>query len=134
VSNRVNAMHRDPDGVIWLGTDGGVSRYDGKEFVKFTPEDGLAHNIVTAIHRDQNGVMWFGTDGCCVSRYDGKEFVNFSIADGLGHSSVCIHRDPDGVLWFGIGGYTSDWLTVGGVFRYDARGMGDCPHFVNLTT
>ena len=27
--NSVHAIHRDYDGVMWFGTNGGVSRYDG---------------------------------------------------------------------------------------------------------
>ena len=44
VHNDVNSIHRDPDGVMWFGTKGGgVSRYDGKEFINLTTEDGLEH-------------------------------------------------------------------------------------------
>ncbi|MFC1712368.1 two-component regulator propeller domain-containing protein [Candidatus Poribacteria bacterium] len=28
--NNVWSIHRDPDGILWFGTDAGVSRYDGK--------------------------------------------------------------------------------------------------------
>ncbi len=114
--NEVFAIHRDSDGVIWFGTRGGVSRYDGKEFKNFTTEDGLVNNHICAIHRDSNGVMWFGTaDG--VSRYDGKEFVNFTIKDN--NFVWAIHQDPGGVMWFGT--------EKGGVFRYDGK------EFVNFT-
>ena len=124
--NAVNDICRTPDGVMWFATQGGgVSRYDGKEFVNLTTGDGLVHNLVEVIYRDPDGVMWFGTMGG-LSRYDGKEFVNFTPRDGLADSRVsAIHRDPDGVMWFG---------TEGGISRYDGRGIGDFPHFVNFTT
>ena len=41
--NTVWAIHSDPDGVLWFGTSRGVSRYDGKGFITFTPADGLPH-------------------------------------------------------------------------------------------
>ena len=117
--NQINAIYSDPDGVMWFGTESGVSRYDGKEFVNFTTDDGLVGVEVWAIHRDPDGAMWFGTRGG-VSRYDGKEFVNFTTEDGLAGNRVNdIHRDPDGVMWFG---------TDGGVSRYDGK------EFVNFTT
>lgn len=47
---------------MWFGTQGGVSRYDGKEFVNFTLRDGLAGNIVKTIEGDPDGSLWFGTD------------------------------------------------------------------------
>jgi len=98
---------------------GGVSRYDGKEFVTFTTEDGLANDFVYAIHRDPDGVMWFGT-WTGVSRYDGKEFRNLTQKDGLVSNFVrTIYPDLDGVLWF---------ATYGGVSRYDGN------QFVSFTT
>ena len=112
--SRVSAIHRDLDGVMWFGTtDGGVSRYDGKEFVNFTEKDGLAGRRVNAIHRDADGMMWFGTaswggGGCGLSRYDGKGFDNFTTEDGLAHDAVnAIYRDPDGVMWLGTAGGVS---------------------------
>ena len=123
VSNGVTDIYRDPDGVMWFGTEGGVSRYDGNQFINLTTTDGLPHNDVWDIHRDPDGVMWFGMswDGTCdVSRYDGKDFVNFITADGLvSHGVNDIYRDPDGVMWFG---------TLGCISRYDGN------QFINLTT
>ena len=124
--NDVHVVHQDADGNMWFGTQsGGVSRYDGKEFVNFTTKDGLAHNNVWAIHEDPDGTLWFGTAGG-VSRYNGKAFINYTTEDGLAHNYVtAIHRDPDGTMWFGTG-----WLDIdgGGVSRYDGK------EFVNFTT
>ncbi len=117
--NTVFAIHRSPDGTMWFGTEGGTSRYDGKEFANLTTEDGLANNRVFAIHCAPDGVMWIGTNGG-VSRYDGKEFFNLTTENGLVHNSVrCIHGAPDGVMWFG---------TDNGVSRYDGK------RFANFTT
>jgi serine phosphatase RsbU (regulator of sigma subunit)/sugar lactone lactonase YvrE len=119
--NAVNDICCTPDGVMWFATgSGGVSRYDGKEFVNLTTEDGLVHNVVEVIYRDPDGVMWFGAMGG-LSRYDGEELVNFTAEDGLPRSDrvTAIHRDPDGVMWLG---------TEDGISRYDGQG------FVNFTT
>lgn len=121
----VRVIYCDPDGVIWFATGAwvigdGIFRYDGKEFIKFTVEDGLAHNLVNGIYRDPDGIMWFATGGGAfpeggggVSRYDGRGFTNITTEDGLIHNAVrSIYRDPDGIMWFG---------TEGGVSRYDGR-------------
>ena len=100
----VYAIHHDPDGAMWFGTEGGLSRYDGKGFLNFTEEDGLGGNSVRAIHRDANGLMWIGTEGG-LSRYDGKGFVNFTEEDGLAGNEVwTIYRTPDEVMWIGTEG------------------------------
>ncbi len=77
---------QDRAGYLWFGTDGGgVSRYDGREFVNFTTADGLAHDRVECMVEDRAGHLWFGTAGEGVSWYDGAGFVNFTTADGLPH-------------------------------------------------
>ena len=125
-SDWVVAIYRDPDGVLWFGTWGGVSHYDGEKFVTFTTRDSLAHDSVLAIHRDPDGVMWFGTGdyfhggGGGVSRYDGDQFVTFTTQDGLADNTVhAIYCGEDGIVWFG---------TKRGLSCYDGKG------FVNFTT
>ena len=120
VHNTVWAIHRDADGMLWLGTEGGgVSRYDGESFTSFTTEDGLAHNVVRAICRDTTGAIWFSTLGG-VSRCDGEVFTVFTSKDGLVHNKIfAIHCDAEGVLWLGSGG---------GLSRFDGES------FVNFTT
>ena len=120
-NNYVEPIYQDQDGFLWFGTDtGGVSRYDGEQFINFTTDDGLAGDSVWAIHQDGDGHLWFGTSEG-ISQYDGEKFVNFTTNDGLVHNSVwSIFQDGDGLLWFGTRG--------GGVSRYDGE------KFVNFTT
>ena len=108
--NHVTSIFQDDAGVLWLGTKGGLSRYDGTAFRTFTTADGLANNVVLAIHRGDAGVLWLGTEGG-LSRYDGTAFRTFTTADGLANNVVlAIHRDANGTLWLG---------TEGGLSRYD---------------
>jgi len=60
--NWVSAIHGDTDGVMWFGTGGGLSRYDGQEFHNFTTKDGLVDNWINAIYSDAEGVIWLGTE------------------------------------------------------------------------
>jgi len=117
----VNRVFVNSDGIMWLGTNsGGISRYDGKQFINFTAKDGLSADVWD-IYCDPDGVMWFGTSYGGILRYDGKEFVNFTAGDGLAGNTVhVIYRDPDGVMWFG--GWHGE-----GVSRYDGK------KFTNLT-
>ena len=113
-SNGIRKIYRAPEGMMWFTTVGGVSCYDGNQFVNFTEKDGLASNSVFAIYCDANGVMWFGTHGGGVSRYDGREFVNFTTEDGLALNWITgIDCAPEGAMWFGTYG--------GGASRYDGK-------------
>jgi len=111
----------DREGNLWFATNGGgVSRYDGQNFVTITTKDGLASNFVTSILEDSKGKLWFGTYWGGVSRYDGQKFITFNKEDGLTDNRVTsIAEDKDGNIWFG-----TYW---GGVSRYDGQS------FTNLT-
>lgn len=121
--NTITTLYADHDGTLWLGTDGGVARYDGKECVSLTRDDGLAGNIVHSILRDPDGLLWFGTATEGVSRYDEDRRLflpPLTVADGLAANLVWnVQRDPQGVYWIS---------TRGGLSRYDGRG------FVNSLT
>jgi len=119
VDRRVNDIISEPDGTIWITTQGGISSYDGEKFVNFTEADGLADNYMFRAHCSADGILWFGTlNG--LSRYDGKGFTSFTAEDGLGHNNIfSIDNDTDGNLWIAKAG--------GGLSRYDGS------EFINYT-
>lgn len=118
--NSVMPIYEDKDGIIWLGTAAGVSRYDarlndgvgqGKSFQNFTTSDGLTNNDVHAIVQDKTGKMWFGTRGD-ITIYDGKRFTTLTDKNGKTFRNVwAIIKDKKDNIWFG----------ADGLWRYDAR-------------
>lgn len=107
-SNYIRKFWVDPDGVLWVATLGGVSRFDGKEFVTLTTDDGLLDDRVFNLWREPSGIWWFCT-ARGVSRYDPalasqgrRAFQNFTRADGLTGGEVhAVTQAPDGTMWFG---------------------------------
>lgn len=73
---------------MWIGTEGGLVRYDGNEFTTFNTSNGLIGNNVWSITEDENGDLWLGCYGAGISKFDGRNFTNYDTADGLVHSSV----------------------------------------------
>jgi len=59
--NFVHVVEVDAEGILWIGTNGGVTRFDGKEWRTYTTTDGLLHNDVFSIAFDKQGNKWFGT-------------------------------------------------------------------------
>jgi len=57
--NMVYCATQDRDGFIWFGTENGASRFDGKNFVNFTTNDGLTDNEVLEMYADLKGRVWF---------------------------------------------------------------------------
>jgi PAS domain S-box-containing protein len=114
INSSVRAILRDSQGVMWFGTSGGVSRYDGEQFTNYTTQDGLVHRETWAILEDRSGNLWFGTRGG-ISRFDGKVFTNLTTADGLPHNRVfALAEGRDGEIWVG---------TEGGLVRIDSSGL-----------
>jgi len=112
-SNKVASIFFDDKGVAWIGTDNGLSVYNGKTFKNYDINDGLAGNTIFAILEDRHGNMWFGGEGGATV-YDGKVFKKYTTADGLAPEWIySIYEDSRGNLWFG-----SD---AGGVTFYDGK-------------
>ncbi|HEY64349.1 MAG TPA: AAA family ATPase [Caldilineae bacterium] len=110
VDNAVNAVLQDHRGVMWFGTNAGVSRFDG---IFTTIQDIPAlQSGVLAIHETPDGALWFGANAGVV-RYmpENGEAQVFTHADGLASDQVlAIAEDGQGRLWFG---------TTAGVSQYD---------------
>ena len=94
-------MREDREGNLWVGTYGGVSRYDGATFATLTTEDGLAYDVVSSIAEDREGDLWIGTDRG-LSRYDGRGFRHFDLHDP--NSADQVNKrwvDRERWLWLG---------------------------------
>ena len=57
----ITRLMLDRHGALWIGTEGGLYRYDGHRFVAFTVNEGLPSNKITAIHESPDGTLWVGT-------------------------------------------------------------------------
>src|SRR5262245_56306223 len=66
--NRVNVIHQDRKGYLWLGTFEGLSRFDGYQFVNYGTAEGLAHPTINTITEDRDGRLWVGTNRGGASR------------------------------------------------------------------
>ena len=113
--DQIRSMAQDKAGNIWLGTDDGLTRYDGKYFSHYTTDQGLPHNLILSVCIDNNENLWIGSFGGGVTRYDGKILSTFTESTGLVNDVVnCIFEDSKGNIWFG---------TAGGVTVYSGKSL-----------
>nr|WP_255746852.1 EAL domain-containing protein [Lysobacter sp. CFH 32150] len=72
--NTVTALAQDPDGFIWVGTQGGLHRYDGQRYRLFRhdPRDpaSLPDSYITALAVEGQRALWIGTYSQHVARLD----------------------------------------------------------------
>jgi signal transduction histidine kinase/ligand-binding sensor domain-containing protein len=100
--NSVSAIAQTPEGYIWVGTFGGLARFDGIHFKIYTtsntPE--IKSNRITALTTDKEGTLWIGTERGEIVIYkdrkfklidDGKEIKNKTIGN--------LYADKNGVVW-----------------------------------
>ena len=102
--NSVTAILQTRDGYLWLGTFGGLVRFDGLKFTVFEggSGSGLRSNRILALFEDRAGALWIGTERGGVTRYANGAFTTYTEQDGLPFDNVwSISEDPQGRLWFG---------------------------------
>ncbi|MEA5127070.1 MAG: two-component regulator propeller domain-containing protein [Proteiniphilum sp.] len=61
LNNNIHVMAIDASDDIWIGTDYGVSKFDGMKWTTYTEVNGLDIASVYAIAIDSKGNKWFGT-------------------------------------------------------------------------
>ena len=103
--NAVLAVLQTRDGYLWLGTKGGVSRFDGARFTTFDDRDKtqLRESEVWALAEGADGSLWIGTYGGGVSRLKDGKFTVYTTADGLvsNYVSSLLADESDGSIWIG---------------------------------
>ena len=125
--NDVTAVLQDSLGFFWVGTSGGLNRYDGYEFVvfQFDPTDttSITDNRITALLETADSTLWVGTaDG--LFRYD-PDSVAFTAnrhnrrneATLAFNSISTLHEDASGRIW--IGHADAEDPEVEGISRLD---------------
>lgn len=105
-SNTCFFSFQDSKGYIWVGTDAGVSRFDGKYFRNFSIDDGLPDNQILQIKEDKAGRIWFLSFSGKLSYFQDGKIYNKSNSDLLRKLNiteiiVSFFEDGHGRLWFG---------------------------------
>jgi ligand-binding sensor domain-containing protein/signal transduction histidine kinase len=100
--NYVRALTQTRDGYIWVGTDEGVSRFDGVSFFSLGPQEGFQGGPVQVLYGDTRGALWIGSLNGGLSRWRAGKLTKFTAADGLPSDSItALAEDNEGDLWVG---------------------------------
>ena len=103
VDDNVTCGTYQGNGILWFGTQNGISKFDGVNWTNFTTftDSNLISNTITAIKITNNGDLWVGTDfGLC--KYADSIWTCFTTADGLGDDRIkYIEQSADGRIWIG---------------------------------
>ena len=98
-SSKVYTVLQDSKDNIWLGTESGVSRFDGLKFTNFNPSTGLAPGGVCSMCQDTTGRIWFGHLNGGLSCYDGEKFLRVKFDSIRIGSDITSIAQTKGYLW-----------------------------------
>jgi signal transduction histidine kinase/ligand-binding sensor domain-containing protein len=100
--NSVNAILQTRDGYMWLGTYGGLVRFDGINFTAISGTEGLQSNRILALCESRDGGFWIGTEGGGLSKYSHGSLIHYGKEEGLTDDVVyTVCEDRDTTLWIG---------------------------------
>lgn len=87
-SNDIISLCKTKAGALWIGTNNGISVYDGKAMYNYSIDDGLPHVNCWQIVEDSNSTIWIGTYGGGVAYFKDDKFHVINEEKGLIHNSV----------------------------------------------
>jgi signal transduction histidine kinase/ligand-binding sensor domain-containing protein len=119
------AIAADRLGHIWIGGQGGISRFDGRGFRALTTQNGIPADLVSAIAEDNDGFLWIACSLGIVRVAETElekalaqasyhvQTLLLDTTDGLPGLPIAglgpsVAKTPDGRLWFA----TTDGIAV----------------------
>lgn len=98
-----NSILQDKRGHLWIGTDGGIFKFDGSEFTDFSEKEGIAGNETIDLSEDQEGNIWMISLRKGITKYNGRNFMKYTQKDTLSEENYyrVIFTDSKNRVWIG---------------------------------
>jgi signal transduction histidine kinase/streptogramin lyase/ActR/RegA family two-component response regulator len=95
----IERILQDRTGFLWVGTQNGLFRFDGRSFMEFGRDDGLGVGNLQSLHEGADGTLWVGSDRGLWERV-GVRFEKVDLPDNSGVASAHgIASDAAGTLY-----------------------------------
>ena len=101
--NSVNALAAAPDGALWIGTFGGLVRFDGTSFRLQERVDSAGRHVdrVLSLAVDRDSSLWIGTETGLL-RYHDSQYTRYPVTPAIPDNGVSVLLvDRSGTLWIG---------------------------------
>lgn len=74
--SQINDINQDELGYLWIGTESGLSKFNGLDFVNYSMGNGLPDNKIEKIFFQQDNTLWVGTPNG-LARFENGKFIPY---------------------------------------------------------
>jgi len=101
----VNAIVRDGQGNLWVGTNGGLCQLRGEKLISYHEGGRSFDDSVTALLVDRGGNLWAGTEDKGLLHISAGRVAPYTVAQGLSSNRIlALFQDRDRNVWVGTDG------------------------------
>lgn len=91
--SQVTDLCQDNLGYLWVGTQSGLSKFDGNEFTNFSIEDGLTDNTIhKLIFSEKTNILWIATPRG-ITEYKNQKFIAHDFDTNQKINDLLIYND-----------------------------------------
>lgn len=120
-SSECDYILKDSKGYLWISTDAGLAKYNGRTFKTFTVQNGLTDNTIFETYEDESGKLFYSTGNSKLGYIKNDTAFTLPITDTLASIlgngqrliySVCDYNKDDYLIATQIGFFTIDKKTM----------------------
>lgn len=101
-TSEANTVLQTQDGYVWIGSYGGLIRYDGTTFRNYSREGAIPSSSIRSLFEDSQGRLWIGTNEKGVYLYEDNHFIHYEYENEKEFLSVrCFAEDAGGNIYVG---------------------------------
>jgi len=94
--SQVTSIYQDNGNYLWFGTQSGVSRFNGTDFVNYTKINGIHGNMVGSVFQDNKRILL--RTGIGLSSVENNRVTNFFVAANYAFDNHLL-KSHDGKIW-----------------------------------